>query len=1252
MPQPYKYFAFISYSRKDCKAAAWLQKRLEWFRFPVRLVPKDQRPPDPCYVRPIYRDKTNLQVTDEHYWKNIRLALEQSRFLIVLASPNSAQSKNVEIEVSHFLATHGQHSKFVVPVVLNGSITDTGGQAALGPSLRDLGETITSRNLPSMVPDEDSDQQGAWEQGFVSLASYLLSLDRGAIGDHIQRETKRQTTMLRRWLAAVIVLAVVAIVGGVVAYNQKQAADLQARRAINAEKATQSQLVETSRQRERGDLLLQKASNGAHGLSEQELDDNEWQPAMAHTRQALELWGGNLTAAHWAESLLTNHCSLRTIGAWDLPITSMVFSLDGKKLYAETENSICAFSTERFEQIWSVSATEKSSQISGESLTLSRDGKSLAFIGEEGVIVILDAASGQKIKVVQKNARALASSPTAPLLAAAITVNEEKAKICFLDLDTFDEREVTISSRSDRVSGLRISPNGQTLAIIGAFLLEAIDIPTGKQISKTIFAGSLSDAQFSPDSSRIALSGRELAGAVVSVAVGKRLGMEDLGEKDGKIHNFRKVAYTPDGLWVATCGGAEFTPNSPDNLLRLFSPEKGEVRFGIKTSRPTEAMAVSEDGVMIAFGDGNTILVLDLDTGHLIGAAKFQHTPQAVAFSPGNRCLAVRCWNGGLYLLEPARATNSFQSQPATFNLSKLPGERISQKGGMSQKDDIRNFAITTVALSPSAHAVAFVGDDSRISVRSFPAGASLWSKQFGGSVKHLVFSPDGHSLFCVREEGSSQDHKLDVPGDASEPDSMQAVLSTMLEAAGIHHDRKGKDDIVVRGRGDCFLELFDTQTGSMRWMKTLPKIGKPIILPGNTIGVAGSGAWSIYDGKKNQLADPIFNNIDIAISCDDHVLLTGKEKLLQAYSLPQYASIFEYSNKETPTLAKYVPQGNRLYLAEERTVKCFTPPSAFPNWENRFSVNIKFLTSDANGACLAGSEGELRLLGANSGGEIWQKDLSGINDVRAFPDKGVVLIGQKNGYSSLIDFLSGRKMQLREHGQSVLALSDESIDFSYAIGRFGVNCEGVEISRFSLPPPSWFADDLLLSQGWHAVKDGVVAPVSVAVVGKALKRVKEEFERSQTPGSSGRIKEYDRVLVWMCGDRLTRTVSPSSSIRLVDAVEAALQSSSQENVHYGYYAAPWHPLAGFGLAATEENATRASYLRKWGLLRLQAAESEGMDRKSLARCCGLAAMISLASGDREIASHILEFGDSKSLAHPIFSEAKIEMERATTRSR
>ncbi|MFC5457226.1 toll/interleukin-1 receptor domain-containing protein [Prosthecobacter fluviatilis] len=219
-----QYFAFISYSRRDSRVAAWLQKRLEWFRFPVKLVPVERRPPHERYVRPIYRDKTNLEVTDEHYWKNIRWALEESRYLIVLCSPHAAGSEPVDMEVRHFLETHGGDTSLLAPVIVSGNVMSAGADGALCPALRALGGTLTDRNLPTMVADAAGTEQAAWEDGFVSLIAYLLRLERTAVGDHIQRETRRQAAVLRRWLVAVGVLAVCAVGAGVVALKQRSMA--------------------------------------------------------------------------------------------------------------------------------------------------------------------------------------------------------------------------------------------------------------------------------------------------------------------------------------------------------------------------------------------------------------------------------------------------------------------------------------------------------------------------------------------------------------------------------------------------------------------------------------------------------------------------------------------------------------------------------------------------------------------------------------------------------------------------------------------------------------------------------------------------------------------------------------------------------------------------------------------------------------------------------------------------------------------
>lgn len=90
--QQFKYYAFISYSRKNSKAAAYLHKQLERFRIPVRYVAEENRPVNQKFLRPIFRDCRDLEAAEGCFTDDIKAALEQSRYLIVLCSPESAVS--------------------------------------------------------------------------------------------------------------------------------------------------------------------------------------------------------------------------------------------------------------------------------------------------------------------------------------------------------------------------------------------------------------------------------------------------------------------------------------------------------------------------------------------------------------------------------------------------------------------------------------------------------------------------------------------------------------------------------------------------------------------------------------------------------------------------------------------------------------------------------------------------------------------------------------------------------------------------------------------------------------------------------------------------------------------------------------------------------------------------------------------------------------------------------------------------------
>lgn len=162
-----KYFAFISYSRKDSDVARAICRRLESFRYPSEVDIR-YRPRESKYVREIFFDRTKLECSDESFHDGLRKALSQSRYLIVICSANSAVPNEdgkhyVDNEISYFLAQHGGDSNLVVPVLLDGDIKH------LPPSLNT--ESIRTRNNPICLREE-----GGVDEAVAQILNYLFHL--------------------------------------------------------------------------------------------------------------------------------------------------------------------------------------------------------------------------------------------------------------------------------------------------------------------------------------------------------------------------------------------------------------------------------------------------------------------------------------------------------------------------------------------------------------------------------------------------------------------------------------------------------------------------------------------------------------------------------------------------------------------------------------------------------------------------------------------------------------------------------------------------------------------------------------------------------------------------------------------------------------------------------------------------------------------------------------------------------------------
>ncbi|HEY9144428.1 MAG TPA: toll/interleukin-1 receptor domain-containing protein, partial [Arenimonas sp.] len=97
-----RYAAFISYSHADARWAAWLQKQLESFRVPRRLVgTTGEHGTVPSRLAPVFRDREDLASAND-LGGRVAQALEASDALLVVCSPSAARSRWVNEEIRSF----------------------------------------------------------------------------------------------------------------------------------------------------------------------------------------------------------------------------------------------------------------------------------------------------------------------------------------------------------------------------------------------------------------------------------------------------------------------------------------------------------------------------------------------------------------------------------------------------------------------------------------------------------------------------------------------------------------------------------------------------------------------------------------------------------------------------------------------------------------------------------------------------------------------------------------------------------------------------------------------------------------------------------------------------------------------------------------------------------------------------------------------------------------------------------------------
>ncbi len=190
----FEFFAFISYSRKDEKWARWLQQNLEEYRLPSALCKEMSHLPK--HIRPVFRDKTDLSTG--RLEKLLHHQMDISKKMILICSPNSAQSEWVDNEVRYFIES-GRYGD-IIPFIVDGE--PTGERKCFPPSLLGAEEDAL---LGASVPELGR------SDAFLRVVSGLLEIKYDNLRRrHIQRKNRIRAAVIS---AAVFIFAALAAVG-------------------------------------------------------------------------------------------------------------------------------------------------------------------------------------------------------------------------------------------------------------------------------------------------------------------------------------------------------------------------------------------------------------------------------------------------------------------------------------------------------------------------------------------------------------------------------------------------------------------------------------------------------------------------------------------------------------------------------------------------------------------------------------------------------------------------------------------------------------------------------------------------------------------------------------------------------------------------------------------------------------------------------------------------------------------------------
>jgi WD40 repeat protein/energy-coupling factor transporter ATP-binding protein EcfA2 len=590
-----------------------------------------------------------------------------------------------------------------------------------------------------------------------------------------EQQKNKQIRTARRITAGSLVAVVISSGLGLMAWNQKNQAELNQAESMGRESLSlfnEGKELEAFLQAIKAGKILQGQEitnpevltalqvlrfNGREHNRLEGHKDSVWSLSFSPDGKILATGSFDKTIKLWN---VETGKEIRTLIGHDGSVNSVSFSPDGKTLATGSfDKTINLWNVETGKEIRTLTGHDDSVN----SVSFSPDGKTLATGSFDKTIKLWNLEIGKEIRTLTGHGKGVSTLSFSPNGKTLATGSFDKT-IKLWNLET-GKAIYTLTGHNDSVLSMSFSPDGKTLAT-GSFdkTIKLWNLETGKAIyTLTGHNDSVLSMSFSSDGKILATGSGDKTIKLWNLETGK-----EIYTLTGHNDRVSSVSFSSDGKTLAT--------GSFDKTIKLWNLETGKaIRTLTGHNSVVLNISFSPDGKIVATGNKDNLIKLwNLETGTEIRTLTGHGSLVSnVSISPDDKILATaskdntnKLWN--LETGKEIRTLTWHDSGVLSMNFS--PNSKILATGGRDETIKLWNLETGKEIRTLSGHnggisSVSFSSDGKTLATGSGDETIKLWNLETGkeihtltghdDSILSISFKPDNKILATGSEDST-----------------------------------------------------------------------------------------------------------------------------------------------------------------------------------------------------------------------------------------------------------------------------------------------------------------------------------------------------------------------------------------------------------------------------------------------------------------------------------------------------------------